>query len=324
MRTIWKKLILSGSSVFLFSALPAAANYDQHPRAEDFIAEASKEYKIPAAEIRSWLAQAEKLDSVLEAIQRPAEKVKEWNEYQDIFLTTKRISAGKAFMLKHATLLQQAEERYGVKKEIIAAIIGVETFYGTRQGNYRVLDSLSTLAFDYPERPLFWRELKAFFALAEEEKLDPASIRGSYAGAMGYGQFIPTSFLQYAVDGDGDGKRDLWASPADAIFSVANYFSRHGWRSGEAVTQRVHVQGDRFESVVNDSLKPKWTVAELKALGVKPTETISDDRPANLIRLQGKHGAEFWLGEQNFYVITRYNHSRLYAMAVYQLSEALH
>ena len=324
MRTIWKKLILSGSSVFLFSALPAAANYDQHPRAEDFIAEASKEYKIPAAEIRSWLAQAEKLDSVLEAIQRPAEKVKEWNEYQDIFLTTKRISAGKAFMLKHATLLQQAEERYGVKKEIIAAIIGVETFYGTRQGNYRVLDSLSTLAFDYPERPLFWRELKAFFALAEEEKLDPASIRGSYAGAMGYGQFIPTSFLQYAVDGDGDGKRDLWASPADAIFSVANYFSRHGWRSGEAVTQRVHVQGDRFESVVNDSLKPKWTVAELKALGVKPTETVSDDRPANLIRLQGKHGAEFWLGEQNFYVITRYNHSRLYAMAVYQLSEALH
>jgi len=324
MRTIWKKLILSGSSVFLFSALPAAANYDQHPRAENFIAEASKEYKIPAAEIRSWLAQAEKLDSVLEAIQRPAEKVKEWDEYQDIFLTAKRISAGKAFMLKHATLLQQAEERYGVKKEIIAAIIGVETFYGTRQGNYRVLDSLSTLAFDYPERPLFWRELKAFFALAEEEKLDPASIRGSYAGAMGYGQFIPTSFLQYAVDGDGDGKRDLWASPADAIFSVANYFSRHGWRSGEAVTQRVHVQGDRFESVVNDSLKPKWTVAELKALGVKPTETVSDDRPANLIRLQGKHGAEFWLGEQNFYVITRYNHSRLYAMAVYQLSEALH
>ncbi|MDK2778773.1 MAG: lytic murein transglycosylase B [Pseudomonadota bacterium] len=319
-----KQLITLTGSLFLLQALPAAANYDQHPRTEEFIAEVTKEYNLPAEEIRDWLAHAEKMDSVLEAIQRPAEKTKEWDEYQDIFLTSKRINAGKAFMQKHATLLAEAEKQYGVKKEIIAAIIGVETFYGTRQGGYRVLDSLSTLAFDYPKRPIFWRELKAFFALAEEEKLDPGTIKGSYAGAMGYGQFIPTSYRAYAVDGDGDGKRDLWANPADAIFSVANYFKRHGWRSGEAVTQRVHVSGDKFESVVNDSLKPKWTVAELKALGVKPTTALADDDPASLIRLQGKHGAEFWLGEYNFYVITRYNHSRLYAMAVYQLSEALH
>lgn len=324
MHKLRKTLMVFSSGILLSSALPAAANYDQHPRVNDFIAEASAEYKIPADDIRAWLAQAEKLDSVLAAIQRPAEKVKEWDEYQDIFLTKKRINAGKAFMHEHADLLQKAEEQYGVKKEVIAAIIGVETFYGTRQGNYRVLDSLSTLAFDYPDRPLFWRELKAFFALAEKEQLDPAAIKGSYAGAMGYGQFIPTSFLNYAVDADGDGKRDLWANPADAIFSVANYFSRHGWKRGEAVTQRVHVKGKEFDKVVNDSLKPNWTVSELKALGVEPTEKIADDRPANLIRLQGKHGAEFWLGEHNFYVITRYNHSRLYAMAVYQLSEALH
>ena len=322
MQIMGKKLIGIGSLLF-FSASSALANYDQHERTEEFIAEASKEYKLNPDELRSWLAKAEKMDSVLEAIQRPAEKVLEWDGYQDIFLTSKRISAGKAFMEKHADLLAAAEKEYGVSKEIIAAIIGVETFYGTRQGGYRVLDSLSTLAFDYPKRPLFWRELKAFFSLAEKEGLDPATIKGSYAGAMGYGQFIPTSYLAYAVDGDGDGKRDLWGNPADAIFSVANYFKRHGWKSGEAVIQRVHVSGDKYEEIINDSLKPKWTVAELEALGVKPTEAIAGDRPANLVRLQGKNGAEFWLGEYNYYVSTRYNHSRLYAMAVYQLSEAL-
>ncbi|WP_430461633.1 lytic murein transglycosylase B [Thalassolituus sp. LLYu03] len=323
MRALRKTLMVFGSGILLSSALPAAANYDQHPRVNEFIAEAAAEYKIPADDIRQWLAQAEKLDSVLAAIARPAEKVKEWDEYQDIFLTSKRINAGKAFMKEHAALLREAEEKYGVKKEIIAAIIGVETFYGTRQGNYRVLDSLATLAFDYPDRPLFWRELKAFFALAEAEQINPATIKGSYAGAMGYGQFIPTSFLNFAVDADGDGRRDLWANPADAIFSVANYFSKHGWKNGEAVTQRVHVSGDKYEQIVNDNLKPNWTVSELKALGIEPTEKVSDEKPANLIRLQGKHGAEFWLGEHNFYVITRYNHSRMYAMAVYQLSEAL-
>ena len=323
MQFMRKTLMVFGSGILLSSALPAAANYDQHPRVNDFISEAAAEYKIPAEDIRQWLAQAEKLDSVLAAIARPAEKTKEWDEYQDIFLTEKRISAGKAFMQEHAELLQKAQDTYGVRKEIIAAIIGVETFYGTRQGNYRVLDSLATLAFDYPDRPLFWRELKAFFALAEKEQLDPGTIKGSYAGAMGYGQFIPTSYLAFAVDGDGDGKRDLWGNPADAIFSVANYFNKHGWKTGEGVTQRVHVKGDQFESLVNDNLKPNWTVADLKARGIEPTETIAGDKTANLIGLQGKNGAEFWLGEYNFYVITRYNHSRLYAMAVYQLSEAL-
>jgi len=323
MQTMGKKLISIGG-LLLLSTSSALANYDQHPRTEEFIAEASKEYKLDPQELRTWLSQAEKMDSVLEAIQRPAERVKEWDEYQDIFLTKKRIVAGKAFLKDHAALLAEAEKKYGVKKEIIAAIIGVETFYGTRQGGYRVLDSLSTLAFDYPQRPLFWRELKAFFSLAEKENLNPAEIKGSYAGAMGYGQFIPTSYLSYAVDGDGDGKRDLWSNPADAIFSVANYFKRHGWKAGEPVTQRVRVSGNKYGSIVNDEFKPKWTVGELKALGVKPTGKLADDTPANLILLHGKHGAEFWLGEYNFYVITRYNHSRMYAMAVYQLSEALH
>ncbi len=319
-----KNRLLSAGLVFLsLHAVPAIAHYDQHPRAEEFIAEASAEYQLDPALIRQWLSRTERLESVLEAIQRPAEKVKEWDEYQDIFLTTRRISSGKAFLQEHDKLLRAAEQQYGVDRHIIAAIIGVETFYGTRQGNFRVLDSLATLAFDYPQRPLFWRELKAFFALTRDEQLDAATIKGSYAGAMGYGQFIPTSFLHYAVDGDGDGKRDLWGNPADAIFSVANYFKRHGWKTGEPVTQRVRVKGSEYTRVVNDQLKPQWTVAELRALGVQTTEPADDNRSANLIQLQGKKGAEFWLGEHNFYVITRYNHSRLYAMAVYQLSEAL-
>ncbi|WP_420592320.1 lytic murein transglycosylase B [Bacterioplanoides sp.] len=321
------KGLIAGTAAIIGTTLvlstPAQAAYDQHPRFEQFAAELEKEYKIPPAEAKAWLSQAEKLNSVLEAIARPAEKSKEWYDYRKIFLTKKRIEGGKAFMAEHAELLAAAEKKYGVRKEVIAAIIGVETFYGKRQGRYRVLDSLATLAFDYPKRPLFWRELKAFFSLAEKEQLDPATIKGSYAGAMGYGQFIPTSYLSYAVDGDRDGKRDLWANPADAIASVANYFKRHGWRDGEPVVQRVRVAGDKYQDVVNDSRKPKWTAAELKALGVTPTEPIEDDKPAALIRLQGEKGAEFWLGEYNFYVITRYNHSRMYAMAVHQLSEEL-
>lgn len=319
-----RKLFKSFSSIVLIgSCLSASADYSNHARTEEFIQEAVKEYNLDADTLRQWLAQAEKQQSVLDAIARPAEKTIEWDKYQDIFLTKQRIADGKVFLQKHKDLLEQAQEKYGVDKHIITAIIGVETFYGTRQGSYRVLDSLATLAFDYPERSLFWRELKAFFALARDEDLDLASLKGSYAGAMGYGQFIPTSYLMYAVDGDNDGKRDLWNNPTDAIFSVANYFKRHGWKQGEPVTQRVKVRGDAYTDVINDSLKPKWTAGDLKKMGVKPTVKIDDDKPANLILLQGKHGAEFWLGENNFYVITRYNHSRMYAMAVYQLSEAL-
>lgn len=319
----WNFLKSLSSVVLVSACFSAQANYSEHPRTEEFIQEAVKEHNLNADDVRKWLSQAEKQQSVLDAIARPAEKTIEWDKYQDIFLTEKRIADGKKFIIEHKDLLEQAEQKYGVDKQIIAAIIGVETFYGNRQGSYRVLDSLATLAFDYPTRPLFWRELKAFFALARDEELDLHNIKGSYAGAMGYGQFIPTSYLMYAVDGDGDGKRDLWNNPTDAIFSVANYFKRHGWSHGEPVTQRVKVKGDKYQDIINDNLKPKWTAGDLKKLGITPTIKIDDDRPANLIQLQGKHGAEFWLGENNFYVITRYNHSRMYAMAVYQLSEAL-
>ena len=311
------------TSVALFTAGAAQAYYHQHYRFDEFANELNKEHGISVEQTKAWLAQAEKKQSVLDATSRPAEKVTPWSDYQDIFLTKKRLKQGQAFMEENAELLAKAEKKYGVPKEIITAIIGVETFYGRIQGRFRVLDSLSTLAFDYPKRPLFWRELKQFLVMSQEEGFEPGDIKGSYAGAMGYGQFIPSSFRHYAIDFDGDGKKDLWANKADAIGSVAHYFNKHGWKTNQPVVQRVRVTGNAYDKMVNDRLKPKWQLHDLTALGVTPTQPVTKDEKVNLIKLNGKHGAEFWLGHNNFYVITRYNHSRRYAMAVYQLSQKL-
>jgi membrane-bound lytic murein transglycosylase B len=321
--TSQKGLAVILASCSLFGASMASANYAEHERFSEFASELEKEHGIKPEQAKAWLSQAERLDSVLKAISRPAEKTKTWADYRKIFLTEKRIKQGKQFIKDNAELLEKAEQEFGVAKEIIAAIIGVETFYGKRQGSYRVLDSLSTLAFDYPKRPLFWRELKHFFVMSQEQQVNPGEVKGSYAGAMGYGQFIPSSYRRYAVDYDGDGIKDLWHNKADAIGSVANYFKRHGWKKDQAVTQRVRVSGDKYQDAVNDRLKPKWNVSELKALGVTPTQEVADDASATLVKLMGDKGAEFWLGNHNFYVITRYNHSRMYAMAVYQLSQAI-
>ncbi len=316
-------LALLLASCSLMASYGAHANYAEHQRFTEFANELEAEHGIKPEQAKAWLTQAVRLESVLEAIARPAERTKTWADYRKIFLTEKRIDQGKQFLQDNAELLAKAEEEFGVPKEIIGAIIGVETFYGQRQGSYRVLDSLSTLAFDYPKRSLFWRELKEFFVLSQEQGVNPGDLKGSYAGAMGYGQFIPSSYRAYAIDYDGDNKKDLWANKADAIGSVANYFKRHGWQEGQAVTQRVRVTGDDYQQAVNDRLKPKWNVAELKALGVTPTQDVADDASATLVKLMGENGAEFWLGNHNFYVITRYNHSRMYAMAVYQLSQAI-
>jgi membrane-bound lytic murein transglycosylase B len=316
-------LTLLLASCSLLASYSVSANYAEHERFDEFTKELEAEHGIKPAQAKIWLEQAERLESVLTAISRPAEKTKTWSDYRRIFLTEKRIEQGKQFLKDNAELLEKAEKEFGVPKEIIGAIIGVETFYGKRQGSYRVLDSLSTLAFDYPKRSLFWRELKHFFVMSQEQHVDPSTVKGSYAGAMGYGQFIPSSYRRYAVDYDNDGLKDLWTNKADAIGSVANYFKRHGWKKDQAENQRVSVTGDKYQGAVNDRLKPKWKVSELKALGVTPTKDVADDASATLVKLIGDNGAEFWLGNHNFYVITRYNHSRLYAMAVYQLSQAI-
>lgn len=207
---------------------------------------------------------------------------------------------------------------------IITAIIGVETRYGRYRGSYRVIDSLSTLAFAYPKRAKFFRgQLKQFLVMAREEKMDPLKPLGSYAGAMGQPQFIPSSFRHYAIDFDGDGKRDLWDNMDDIIGSVANYFSRHHWRAGEAITSRATVNGKVAKSLLKGGYKPSFKAAELKKHKINGTHEISPNQDVALIALEQKRGHEYWIGFHNFYVITRYNHSPLYAMAVYQLSEAI-
>ncbi len=316
--------------MFFGLALPAwaesaaAENYAEHPAALALIEEMTAQHDFDAGSLRQIFAQAQKKQNILDAIARPAEKTKPWKEYRNIFLTASRIDKGVVFWRDNQSVLERAQSVFGVPPEIVVAIIGVETRYGGNTGSHRVIDALSTLAFDYPKRSRFFtRELKQFLLLAREQRQDPLALKGSYAGAMGYGQFMPSSYRAYAVDFDADEFTDIWSNTADAIGSVANYFKRHGWRSGEAIVGRARISRDYDRGAVNQSLKPAHTLAELKQKGFTPLADYKPEERATVIKLQGEHGAEFWLGLQNFYVITRYNRSRLYAMAVYQLSEAI-
>lgn len=300
------------------------SDYTGRAEVQEFVRELAQEGDFNERELMSLFKHAEYKQSIIDAISRPAEKRLTWAEYQDIFLTERRTRSGVEFMSKNQKALAEAYRVYGVPPVIVTAIIGVETMYGRITGSYRVLDALTTLSFDYPPRSKFFRgELKQFILLAREEQQMITELKGSYAGAMGLGQFIPSSYRHYAIDFDGDGFRDIWNNPTDAIGSVANYLSEHGWQRDADIT--FVVDGARVpEEVFNVSLKPSKSIAELETLGMK-AELGDLDRSQQVspIRLAGKEGDEFWIGMKNFYVITRYNHSRLYAMAVFQLSEDL-
>lgn len=291
--------------------------------------ELEKEFKFDRQEIETLFADVKREDSILKAISRPAES-KPWKEYRPIFITSKRINRGVDFWEEHRETLEKAEASYGVPAEIIVAIIGVETFYGGNKGSFRVIDALATLGFDYPKRSKFFsNELKHFVVLSREAGLDPAKAKGSYAGAIGYPQFIPTSYRRYAVDFDQDGITDLIDNPVDAIGSVASYFKAHGWQTGKPVIFPALVNNKIFdESVTTLGLKPSLTLAELSKKGIS-VDTSNQNIPlapelkATALSLEGSKGDEYWLGLDNFYVITRYNHSALYALAVFQLSEAI-
>ena len=286
-----------------------------------FVAQTAKTTGIPEAQIQGWLAQARYQPSIIRAITRPAESMT-WANYRPIFITDARIAGGSRFMAEHRDDLARVSAQTGVPAEYITAIIGVETSYGANTGSYRVLDALYTLAFYYPKRQDFFRgELAHLFALARDEKLDLATLRGSYAGAMGWGQFMPSSYRQYAKDGDGDGRRDLLSSPADAIASVANYFVSFGWQRGQPVFVRAQADPGALAFVPENS-EANFSLAQLAAKGYRPAET-APDLPATLVTLEGVDGPEYWIGYKNYYVITRYNRSPLYAMAVQQLAQAL-
>lgn len=308
----------------LVSASTCMADYRQHPEAQKFIDEMVTKNGFKRAELEQWLAKAEKKQAILDAISRPAEQSKTWKEYRPIFMMPVRIENGVKFWRDNREYLTRAEKEFGVPAEVIVSIIGVETNYGRNTGNYNVIDALSTLAFDYPPRaPFFRSELENYFLLMREQKHNPIEFKGSYAGAMGYGQFMPSSYRKWAIDYSGDGFTDIWKSPEDAIGSVANYFKQHGWQTGEQVTVGAHLTGDIPASQFNTIISPEVTVDEWRQRGINPIAWIPPTTKVIAIQFDGNNGLEYWFGLQNFYVITRYNRSPMYAMAVYQLSQSI-
>ena len=311
-------------TLLLASATTYAMEYSDRAAVQAFVKELAAKESFNERDLLSVFRQAEYKQTIIDAITRPAERTFTWAKYQDIFLTEQRTDSGIEFMKKNRVALDAAYEAYGVPPNVVTAIIGVETMYGKISGDYRVLDALSTLSFDYPPRAKFFkRELGEFILLAREEKKMITEFKGSYAGAMGMGQFIPSSYRAYAVDFDGDGFRDIWNNPTDAIGSVANYLGKHGWQREKQITFEVSaasVPADLF----NVSLKPSKSIVQLRALGMADDlRGLDPEQAVSPMMLNGKDGEEFWIGLSNFYVITRYNHSKLYAMAVFQLSERL-
>jgi membrane-bound lytic murein transglycosylase B len=317
----WLNLLVVALILLWSVSALAGQGYADRPDVQAFIEEQAKTANFDPAELRAVFSKAEKQQSILDAISSPAE-AKPWYQYRKIFLTESRTKGGVEFWRKHTDVLDRAAQEFGVSQEIIVAIIGVETFYGRRTGSYRVLNALATLGFDYPPRASFFRkELAQYLMLARDEQWDMLDPKGSYAGAMGMGQFIPSSYRAYAVDFSGDGKRDLWDS-VDAIGSVANYFKRHGWQQGEGVAVPAVATSKSVERLKSD-LKPAYEMKKLQSHGLKPSTQLDTKGPYSLIALDVEDGMEYWIGQKNFYVITRYNHSPLYAMAVYQLAQEI-
>ena len=325
MKTALFTLLLATVSCSTVTAkVPATAGYSEQPKVQAFMDDMVSKHGFSKDELTRIFEQAERRDDILELMSKPAEKRLRWFEYRKIFLTQSRIEGGVQFWEQYADILELAEAEYGVDPQVIVAIIGVETRYGKNTGRHRVLDALSTLAFDYPPRSEFFTsELEQFLILTRENDIDLLSAKGSYAGAMGYGQFIPSSYRNYAVDFDASGTRDLWNSPMDIIGSVANYFKQHGWQHGGVVATPATVTGDDYQTVLDLGYKPNTVLDAMRHDGITPATHLPDDLVAALMAFDQPDGPEYWLGFNNFYVITRYNHSPLYAMAVYQLSEEI-
>jgi len=317
------------SSALCAQSMPAP------PELPAFAQQVAKTYGLDLREVQATLAQAQYRQSTVDAMSRPAE-AKPWKDYRPIFVTGKRIVAGRAFLASYRKQLAKAEADTGVPAELIVAIIGVETGYGGNTGSYRALDALYTLAFWYPrsgdpskaqhenDRQAFFRDqLAQLFALAKEQHVAVTSLTGSYAGAMGWGQFMPSSYRTYAKDADGDGRADLFGgSMPDLFASVANYFAAYGWRRGEPVAVPA-VHASSTSVFVADSTEPKYDLAALGHFGYRPQRALGRDLPVTLLSLAGANGEEDWITFNNFYVITRYNKSPLYAMSVFQLAEAI-
>ncbi|KQZ77916.1 lytic murein transglycosylase [Rhodanobacter sp. Root561] len=294
-----------------------------HPGQAELVREVARETGKSPQALNALLDGAKMQQSILDAISRPAEG-KPWKDYRPIFLTDKRIDDGVAFYREHRALLDQIGRQYGVAPQYIVAIVGVETSYGGNTGKYKVLDALVTLGLYYPPRAKFFREqLKELLSLPDNHLAGPLdTLTGSYAGAQGWGQFMPTSIRDFAVDADHDGHIDLQNSLPDIFASVANYFVKHGWVTGGPVAARAQPDASATPPTVTDT-SPKWPLEQLEAWGYAPLQPLSPAEPSSLQTLEGPNGPEYWFTFQNFYVITRYNRSPLYAMAVNQLAQAI-
>ena len=291
-----------------------------------FISKMESEHKFNRAELLQLFQSVEIKPKIIETMKKPAEAM-HWHKYRKIFMTEKRIVKGVKFWKKHEAVLKKVEKKYGVPAEIIVSIIGVETFYGGNTGHNKVIDALSTFGFNYPKRSKFFlSELENFLLLCREEKMNPLEPTGSYAGAMGIPQFMPSSYRAYAADFENDKKRDIWKNPADAIASVANYFIKHRWHQGEAIVFPVTAKDDGYRKFLTKGAKPDvfWAELQLKGIEISNKQKLKANEAVKLFSYQQEEGIDLWIGLNNFYVITRYNHSPLYAMAVYQLSEAIH
>lgn len=316
--------LVAGLATTALHVGPAGAYDVSRPEVRSFVDDVAKRNKLDRKWIESVVTAAEPKTAIVDAMNRPAERVRPWFEYRTTFLTEKRIADGRQFYAEHRDELQAASLATGVPAEIIAAIVGVETFYGRITGKYRVIDALATLAFDYPARaPYFRGELEQFLLLAREQDIDPLQATGSYAGAMGAPQFMPRSYRSWAVDGDGDGHVDLWNDWPDVFRSVANYMVKHGWRAGEPVYAPADLWYPGVLDLPAGRLDGKDTVESLRAKGVEFVTTLPGDARAVFVALRAADGPTYRVGFNNFWTITRYNRSHMYALAVAELSEAI-
>ena len=294
------------------------------PEVAAFVAELAQRHGFAPGELAALIARAESRPAILQAIARPAERTLRWDEYRGKFLTERRISRGVGVHAERRAELERAAAASGVPVEVLLAIVGVETLYGENTGKYRVVDALATLAFDYPPRAPFFRgELEQFLLMAREEQLDPLAPLGSYAGAMGIPQFMPTSFRKWAVDGGGDGHRDLWRDWADVFASVGNYLKVHGWVAGGPVMVPADASTANLTGVEFGKIGLPETVGSLRRRGVKFDTALGEDAPATLVALPVGFGNEYRVGFANFHAITRYNRSHMYASAVADLADAI-
>ena len=293
------------------------------PEVDTFIAKMAREHEFDALELRKMFASFEPNQTIIKAIGAPATS-KPWSYFRKLYVTPSRVDGGVEFWNEHAPWLEKARIKYGVPEEIITSIIGVETIYGRYTGKFQVADALYTLGFEVPRRSRFFQgQFEHFLLLTRENEVDPSAVKGSFAGAMGIPQFMPSSYRQYAVDFDGDGRVDLWNSVADAIGSVANYLSRFGWEQGEQIALPAIVTAEEPETLKRLGVKPSLTLAEWRSRGVEADGQARSHVDAGFFSLEGEEGPQYWVSFYNFYVITRYNRSNNYAMAVYQLAQEI-